>query len=179
MHTAIAALDTLVREHGRKEVTLSIAGSTSDVRYLAELESWIAARDLQGRTRFLGMLDRHELIRAYGEHDIQLFPSIWEEPFGIVRLEAMASGLPVVSTRTGAAEEVHQHGETGLFFTAEDPESCAREVLRLLDEPDLFGGIRERSRQEIEERYQLGRVMDSLESLLFEAATGRGQTPRC
>ena len=47
---------------------------------------------------------REKMSTIYREHDILIFPSIWEEPFGLVLIEAMASKLPIVSTRTGGTQ---------------------------------------------------------------------------
>lgn len=166
VHTAVEALGRLVHEHGRDELTLTLAGGTKDTAYRAELEALAAELGLTDRVTFLGPLQRDALLATYREHDILLFTSCWNEPFGIVRLEAMASGLPVVTTPTGAAAEIHDLDRTGLFFPAEDAAGCAREVLRLLESSELFDTLRARARTAVEQRFHFARTLDSIERQL-------------
>ena len=64
-----------------------------------------------------------------------VFPSLYE-PFGIVALEAMAAGTPVVVSDTGGLGEVVRHGENGLKATPGDTSSLAANILRLLNHPE-------------------------------------------
>jgi len=97
------------------------------------------ARDLglTDSVRFLGeMADRDALRREYAAADVFALPSL-QEGFGIVFLEAMASRLPVVAARAGAAPEVVPDGEAGLMVPPGDPLTLAEAVTRLLGDPDL------------------------------------------
>ena len=169
VHTAIEALGRLVREHGRDDLTLTLAGGTTDRGYRAELETLVAELALGERVTFLGPLPRDQLLAAYQEHDVLIFPSVWNEPFGIVRLEAMATGLPVVTTPTGAAAEIHEPGRTGLFFPAEDAAACAREVERLLEDRELYDAIREQARAAVEQHFRFARTLDAVERACTES----------
>ena len=102
-----------------------------------------------------------------------LFTSSWDEPFGIVRPKAMASGLPVGTTPTEAAAEIHEPDLTGLFSAAEDAAGCAREVRRLLESPELFDKLRAQGRAAVERRFRFARTLDSVEPGLAE----RGALP--
>src|SRR5205807_1934001 len=57
------------------------------------------------RVRFAGHLGRPDIIAAYGRADVVVFPVVWEEPWGLVPLEAMARGRPVVATGRGGSAE--------------------------------------------------------------------------
>jgi glycosyltransferase involved in cell wall biosynthesis len=80
-----------------------------------------------------------------------LFTSIWQEPFGRVIVEAMASGLAVVGTAVGGAAEMLVHDENSLVFEAGDSTSLARALRRLIESPalrDTLGSCRARNRAE-------------------------------
>ena len=75
-----------------------------EARYLAELEALAAARGIAGRVRFVG--ERSDVGRVLAAADIYCQPNIEPEPFGIVFLEALSAGLPVVSMNRGGPSEV-------------------------------------------------------------------------
>ncbi|HZU74568.1 MAG TPA: glycosyltransferase family 4 protein [Acidimicrobiales bacterium] len=74
---------------------------------------------------------RSELAARYRRADVFVFPSRWEEPFGLVPVEAMACDTPVVATATGGAAEVLRDRVNCLTFGREDPEDLARAVIEL------------------------------------------------
>jgi len=78
-----------------------------------------------------------EMPALYRSADVFVFPSTWEEPFGISIVEAMASGIPVVATKVGGIPEIVREGETGRLVPPGDPQSMAEAIGQLLDsEPD-------------------------------------------
>lgn len=85
--------------------------------------------------RALGDLDYDSMPEAYREADMCVIPSVWEEPFGIVALEAMATGIPVCATRTGGLQDIVTP-ETGLLFNRGDAADLARCLKHLLDHPE-------------------------------------------
>ena len=76
---------------------------------------------------------REELPSLYAASDAVLFPVLWEEPWGIVPLEAMAVGRPVVATGTGGSAEYLRDGENCLLFEAGNADALAAAVRRLTD----------------------------------------------
>ena len=83
-----------------------------------------------------------EVRRAYGQAHVFCLPSL-QEGFGIVFVEAMAAGLPVVAARAGAVPEVVEEGKTGLLVPPGDPEALAAALIRLL-EPEEGAALRRR-----------------------------------
>jgi glycosyltransferase involved in cell wall biosynthesis len=81
------------------------------------------------KTRFTGWLETDQLVRQYQSCRALLFPG--EEDFGIVPLEAMACGRPVVALGRGGATETVVDGETGVFYKTPEAESLADAILRL------------------------------------------------
>lgn len=110
---------------------LVIAGE-GDLR--ADLEKKVEKYNLQGRVHFLGW--REEMPQILAAYDIFLMPSLWEG-FGLVLIEAMSKGVPVVASRVSAIPEVVSEEETGLLVPPRDAEALARALRRLLDDRAL------------------------------------------
>ena len=118
--------------------TLLIAG---DGPARSRLERLAAQLDLRDRVRFLGKVDRDEdLIAHLLAADAYWFPSnARSEAFGVVQIEAMASGCPVINTAIphSGVPWVSRHEETGLTVPVDDPSAFAAAARRLLEEPGL------------------------------------------
>jgi glycogen(starch) synthase len=102
----------------------------------ARLESLARELGVADRVRF-GMLERADLAARYRDADVVLFPSEWEEPFGLVPVEGMACGTPVAATGTGGSREFLRDGFNCVLFRPGDPQSLAAAVGRLRDDPAL------------------------------------------
>jgi glycogen synthase len=107
---------------------------------------------LRGIARDLGILDRvifsghrgrDEIAAAYAACDAAIFPVRWEEPWGLVPLEAMGKGRPVVATGRGGSAEYLRDGENCLLFEADDAEALADALRRLAADPGLRARLRE------------------------------------
>ena len=114
---------------------------------------------------------RDAIPQAYAAADATLFPVIWEEPWGLVPLESMAVGRPVVATGTGGSGEYLRDGENCLIFSPkDDPSALAAAVRRLAGD----AGLRERLRRggfETAERFT-ERAFDDAVVDAIEAAAG-------
>jgi glycosyltransferase involved in cell wall biosynthesis len=108
---------------------------------------------------YLGQLERLALWKIMGQSLGLLFPSEWDEPFGLTAVEAMATGTPVIAYRRGAAEEVIRHGETG--FLVEPGESS--HAAALVD--DLYDIPRAHCRAHIEAHFSLERMINAYEEV--------------
>jgi glycosyltransferase involved in cell wall biosynthesis len=96
------------------------------------------------KATFTGALTGRDLSRAFANMDIFAFPSE-TDTFGLVILEAMASGVPAVVTARGGPRFSVQHGETG--FVAEDFDDFVACTEKLLTQPDLLSSMRRAARQ--------------------------------
>jgi glycosyltransferase involved in cell wall biosynthesis len=85
-------------------------------------------------TKFMGYLKGLELSQAFASADIFTFPSAMET-FGLVIVEAMASGLPVVTTLVGGAKDVIKQGETGYAYPVGDVNGLVEGVRAIISEP--------------------------------------------
>lgn len=102
--------------------------------YRAHLEEFVRFCHLEDAVRFTGFIPDSDLLRLYRVVDGAVYPSLYE-PFGIVALEAMAAGAPVVVSDAGGLKEVVRHEETGILTWAGNPESVAWGILRVLQDP--------------------------------------------
>ncbi len=129
----------------RPDVKLLIVGSGDEKYYgrLAELK--------QVRKRIVFASHRNNLGEYYAASDVFVFPTIYE-PFGLVIIEAMASGLPVITSRVAGAADVIIDGVNGLLITDPgDIKDLAAKIKLLLSNADLRKAIGERARETAEE----------------------------
>ena len=120
---------------------LTVAGGGDD-RIAARLREQAAALGLADRVTLLGPVGRERVASLIAEHDAVLFPVRWSEPFGLVPLEAMAQGRPVVATGGGGQDEYLRDGDNALVVPHEDPPAIAAAVRRLAADPDLRARLR-------------------------------------
>jgi glycosyltransferase involved in cell wall biosynthesis len=134
--TAVRALAELPAE-----ARLRIDGG-GDEPHLGELRRLVEDLGLRGRVEF-GREPREQLGRLYASADVTLFPVLWEEPWGLVPLESMAAGRPVIATGTGGSGEYLDDGENCLLFAPrDDPRALAGAIRRLAGDPELRRRLR-------------------------------------
>ncbi|MCS7300632.1 MAG: glycosyltransferase family 4 protein [Fimbriimonadales bacterium] len=102
--------------------------------YRAHLEEFVRFCHLESAVQFTGFIPDADLLKLYRVVDVAIYPSLYE-PFGIVALEAMAAGAPVVVSDAGGLKEVVRHEETGIVTWAGNAESLAWGILRVLQDP--------------------------------------------
>jgi glycogen synthase len=170
VHTAIEAMKILVKKKGFDELTLTLVGGSKNLEYVDNLKNIVKTSGLEKNILFLDFVPHEKLLSIYQNHDIFLFPSVWDEPFGIVILEAMSCGLAVIGTATGGSREIIQADETAaLVFPKENAEACTAQIIRLLEDPSLLERIRKEGRHHVEEKFRFDHTMDSIEKSLKEA----------
>jgi len=125
----------------------------------------MAARlGLGAKIQFIGRVPDEELFRLFKLSHAVVVPSRYE-PFGIVALEAMAAGKPVIASSVGGLSEIVVHGETGLLVPPEDPEALAGAVVWLLDHEEEAVRMGINGRRRVEQLYRWDTVVKHLESL--------------
>ena len=164
-HTAVEALNLLV-QNGHETATLTIVGDSGLKDFQAQLRKTVSSYSLEKHVRFTGLVRREDIPQIYLEHDVLIFPSVWDEPFSITVLEAMASGLAVVGTATGGSGEIFEDGVNALIFEKENAQECAACIARLFGDQQRFEQVRRRGRFTIEQKHRLVQMVDRIERSL-------------
>jgi glycosyltransferase involved in cell wall biosynthesis len=128
------------------------------------------ADDLGVRNRviFAGWVDHKEMPKFVKASDIFIRPSI-SEGMGNSFIEAMAAGIPVIATPVGGIPDFLTDGETGLFCEVHNPESIAKSVNRLLDDPKLTAALVANASAMVAERYDWKQIAERMEREVFDA----------
>jgi len=151
--------------------SLEVVGE-GDESHLGELRRLAAEPGLAGRVSF-GVSGREQLRERYADADAVLFPVRWQEPWGLVPLEAMAVGTPVVASgRGGSAEYLRDRSNCLIFDPDAGPGDLARAVRELGDDPALRERLREGG-LETAAGLSVAVYDESIERLLLDAA-GQG-----
>ena len=128
--------------------------------------------------KFVGWMDRQDIVQLYASADLLVIPSRWEA-FGLVALEGMRAGLPVVASRVGGLPEIIQDGLTGRLVDPEDADQLAAAVSSLRD-ASLRVAMGALGRQRFLQVFRIERVIEELE-LVYRTAMGdlqQDQLPR-
>ncbi|NLV51084.1 MAG: glycosyltransferase family 4 protein [Clostridiales bacterium] len=165
----------------RSDVALVIIGSkwyggntTDDYTKLVEAMS----KSLNGPVIFTGYLSPEIVPAYYNLGDIFVCPSQWNEPLARVHYEAMAAGLPIITTGRGGNEEVVKGFENGIvIYDYSNPEAFSEKIMWLLDNPDKASAMGLKGRMLAEEKYSWQRVASDLLTL-FNAAAAPDTVPR-
>lgn len=144
------------------------AAFVGDGKARGELEKAIRESGVEERVEILGF--RENAPEEFGRFHCVAIPSI-REPFGLVALEAMASGIPVVAARSGALPEVL--GDAALFHVPRDPEDLGEKIRRLEASPRLRDELRSRGLARVVAFHREG-WLDKVERILGDAA-GRAE----
>jgi glycogen(starch) synthase len=162
LDTAIRALALLP-----PQATLDVVGR-GDEGHLADLQNLAAELGVADRVRW-STAPRDQLKAVYAAADVFVFPVTWDEPFGLVPLEAMACGTAVVATGTGGSGEFLIDGWNSLRFGVEDPTALAQAIVRLAEDPALRNRLTEAGRRTAAE-LTIDRLADVLEAWHVAAA---------
>jgi glycosyltransferase involved in cell wall biosynthesis len=130
--------------------------------YKQHLKEQIQSLNLEDRVSFSGLLSRSQLAQRYCEADVFVFPSLWNELFGMPMAEAMASGVPVVATRIAGIPEVVENGKTGLLVERGNPSALAGAIVQLLQNDALRQTMGRAGRQRVLEKFTWEKITDSM-----------------
>ena len=149
------------------------AGPTTEEREYFENVFRPALKAAGSSAEFLGELDQPDRDQLFAQSYASLMPGSWPEPFGLVLIESLACGTPVIAKRIGALPEILRDGIDGFF--GDDVTAMAFKVDRV-DELDRRG-----IRESVIERFSVERMTDRYEAVyrarLEEAAIGSGAAP--
>lgn len=154
-HKNTKAAILAAQQTGKK---LVMAGKVRDEDYYEEeIKPLIDGEQI----KYVGQISFDEKIPYYRDAKALLFPTLWDEPFGLVAIEALACGTPVVAYPHGALPEIIDDGKNG--YLVDSPEAMA-DAIRQISEID-----RATCRQTVKERFSIGAMTDSYLAAATEA----------
>ena len=157
--------DALPRVLARVPETRVRVVGHEELSTVAELRAYAAARGVADHVEFEGF--RADVPALLHELDLFVLPSLWEG-FGLVLLEAMAAGRPVVATAVGPVPEVVADGETGLLVPPGDPAALAEAILRVLGDPGLAERLGRAGRDRVQRTFRLEQMVARTDALYRE-----------
>ncbi len=134
-----------------------------------ELERCVTDKGLTHKVKFVGQVSYGSVGPLVTSSDA-FVRTPRSEGFGIVFLEAMAGGVPVVGTRTGGITDFIHDGETGLLCEVQNPQSIADVLTRLVENAPLRTRLSENALQLVKEHYDWGRIAEKFETEVYERA---------
>jgi phosphatidyl-myo-inositol alpha-mannosyltransferase len=142
------------------DLRLIVVGAGAQASALDRLSA-----DLRERVTMLGAVANRELPPIERACDVFVGPSLGGESFGVVLLEPMAAGLPVIASRIPGYDEVVEDGSTGLLVPPGDGRALAAGVARLLEDPSLAARLAAAARERVASRYEWDVVAGELEDV--------------
>jgi glycosyltransferase involved in cell wall biosynthesis len=140
--------------------------------YVDDLKAMVEAHGLHDKVVFTGFRDDVGEIMA--SMDLLVHASVLPEPFGLVIIEAMAQGLPVVATRGGGVGEIVDDGETGILVPPRDAGAMAEAISMLLADPARAKSMGEAGRRTVAERFDLRDKVKEMEAEMTAVLQARG-----
>ncbi|MDU8910817.1 glycosyltransferase [Aestuariicoccus sp. MJ-SS9] len=165
-------LEALAQMDGRPQVTL-----IGDGPERAGLEAYAKALGLSDRVTFAGYQSQDAVAAALGETDVFVLPS-FAEGVPVVLMEAMAAGVPVVTTRIAGIPELVEHGESGLLVAPGDAEALRDALQDLLDDPERRRDMGARGRARVLAEFDIRQEAARLSSLFQSYTKGAPPPPK-
>ena len=165
-----ALILAVARLHGTiPDVQLVAVGSGDD---LSRLRNIAIEQQVADKVHFLEGLSQRELTACYAAADVFALPSTGEG-FGLVFLEAMAFGKPVVGADAGGIPDLIRDGSNGLLIPPNDPDALAQGLSRLLGDEALRRKLGECGAAMVRREYQFDAFREALERILSDAVSNR------
>ncbi len=166
----IKGLDLLVETAAQMDseegVRMMVVGAdVNGDREMDRVKQLAKERDLEDKIDFVGQVDHDDLPLYYNAADVCVVPSYYES-FGLVALESMACGTPVVATRVGGLSTIIHHGRTGYLKSWRCPEAFANSVEMIISSDGLQQSMGEAARKRAE-----GMGWDNVASMMWDEYT--------
>lgn len=147
LQTLLDAFEILLKENIRARLVIVGEGPVKE-----ELMEKVLSNGMHDHVHFTGFVDEASLVSLYKSSDVFVLPSLYE-PFGIVALEAMASGVPVVVSDVGGLSEIVENGLNGLKVPAADSKSLAAALQLVLQDSTFAERLRNNAYQYVHEKF--------------------------
>ncbi len=149
-----------------QDLTLTVAGAVEDKKYLQEIKTTIARKDMDTRVRFVGMVPSETMPALLADHGIVVYPSETAEPFGLGIIEAMAAGRVVVASPVGGIAELIEHDENGLTFQPGDAQGLAARFKQIQADRSAADRLAASGRRTAAERFSFARSVEDIRTFI-------------
>ena len=158
--SAIKGIEWLIDQFQAIDIpaTLVIAGR-GKTDYEEKLKSMVHKPAIS----FLGFMPSAEFYRLV---DVVVVPSLWQEPLGMVAIEALANNLPVIAHKSGGLQETVIDGVNGLYCYASSPESLGQSLVRLYQQPGLYDQLAAAARESVSHILNEDRIIDDYQEVM-------------
>ncbi len=163
--TLMEALHLL--KEGGIEFRATFAGDTTDQGFVDALKKSAEAGGFSEWVEFPGFLDREGLAGLFADTNIFVMPSVFEEPFGISQVEAMASGVAVITSGRGGSKEIIRDGQDGLLFDGDDGGDLAQKIASLVADPERWKRLCRQGRERAF-YFAIPNTVDKIEEVYLE-----------
>lgn len=164
IHIFIKAADLLINTRKKGDLVFAYSGDGPDIQYFRDMVSQLKLDDHFIFTGYVASV--HEFMK---EAHVCVVPSIWQEGFGLVVIEAMASGVPVIVSKVGGMAEILEDGVDGFYFEQGDYNKIADIIETLIKDDTLRGNIVISARNKIINKYnihnQTEKIIDIIKKL--------------
>jgi len=151
----LQALSKVIRNFPRVKALIIGEGKED---YKEELKMLARRLSLDRYVEFLGARDN--LPQLYSRLNVLVLPTVTQEAFGRVLIEAGASGVPVIATRVGGIVDIVQDGENGILVEPKDPSGLASAITKILQQPKLARRMARAARKQVEEKFTLEKMTE-------------------
>lgn len=153
-HILLDAMPKILAYYGGVKLVITGKGPQMDF-----LRNKAASMGIEKKVYFTGYISDDNLSRLYMCVDVAVFPSLYE-PFGIVALESMVAGVPVVVSDVGGIGEIVEHGIDGMKAYAGNPDSLADSILEILHNPGKAEDMKAKALEKLRRQYDWSNISE-------------------
>jgi glycosyltransferase involved in cell wall biosynthesis len=167
VHILLKALPKILKEN--KKLHLKIVGSGSQINYIKNLAKELGVANF---VKFSGHLSSKQIMNLNSRATIIIVPSLWPEPFGIVGLEAMGFGKPVIGTRVGGIPEWLENGKAGYLVDPGNSNQISDKVIQLISDRKKYLRMSKNARIKAEQ-FSIQKSAKMTEKIYFQVIKRR------
>jgi len=139
----------------------------------SQLEHLIEELEVENNIKLLGWQTQLDIARLILESNIMIAPSVTsaegdQEGIPVILMEALATGLPVITTKHSGISELVQDGKSGFLVPERDVDSLVEKIKYLIEHPEIWPGLGRAGRKYVEEHYDINKLNDRLEKIYIK-----------
>ena len=166
----VNAIAEIKKETPNINITLTICG-TGDIKYEQKIRDTIKNNHLENVIKLTGEISRLEVLEKMATSDGVIVPSLWEEPFGLVAIEGMALGKPVLASKIGGLVDIVINNETGNLVKAGDTKELSTTLIDWAKTPEVLKSFGEKAKNIAIEKYRWADKVRDIENCLLKTAS--------